>query len=425
MKILLQNILRYLAQSILKKYKPEIIAVTGSVGKTSAKEAIYTVLHKNFQVRRNLKSYNTEIGVPCTIIGSAAPGKSLIGWMMIVAKGLRLIMWHTGYPKILILEMALDHPRDIEYLTNLAPPSIGVITMIGSDQPVHVEFFRNVEELIAEKMKVLTKVKPDSFALLNRDDPRIWERRQQVRARIMSFGFSEEADIYAWDIRIATTLATHDAVGLNCKISHQGATVPVFLPGALGEHQIYAALIAIAVGRIHDMNLVTLTERLRDLKPLPGRMRLLSGIKLTHIIDDTYNSSPVACQAALRVLGTVATTGKKFAILGDMSELGKETESAHEMIGRYVLAQKIDFLITCGEKARIIANSAQAAGMSRDRIFEFPDAEQAKKFVQERIEQGDVILVKGSRIMCMERIVKEIMAEPLRAKELLVEQDKE
>lgn len=427
MKIIVKSLLGFFSRRILHKYKPEIVAVTGSVGKTSAREAIYTVLKDEFPVRQSYKNMNTEIGVPLVIIGFPKfPGKSIAAWLAVFTRALGLLMSRRDYPKVLILEMALDHPGDIEYLTRLAPPKVGVVTAIGSKYPVHVEFFKNADELVDEKMLVLTRVPKKGFAIINRDDAFIWKRRTRVVAQTLSFGVSDKADMIARNIRIAQHLdPANKKLGLYFKLEHQGANVPIFLPGILGEHQANAALVAAAVGRAYDINLVTIAERLKNIRPIPGRMHLLKGIKDTLIIDDTYNASPAATQAALHTLGAIDSQGRKIAVLADMAELGPQTETAHALIGKEVVAQGVDMLITVGEKAKMIGDAAAAAGMAVENIFSFARAEEAGIFAQERMMTKDIVLVKGSQSMRMERVVKEIMGEPLRAEELLVRQSKD
>jgi len=173
------------------------------------------------------------------------------------------------------------------------------------------------------------------------------------------------------------------------------------------------------------LNLVEISQALRNYRSPRGRMNLIKGIKHTLIIDDTYNSSPKAAFAAIEVLKKfpLKEGKRKFAVLGDMLELGSFTREGHEEVGRRAFEAGLDGLITVGEKARDIAVGAREAGLSQDKIFTFSDTSKAGQFLQQRIKEGDLILVKGSQGMRMEKIVKEIMDEPLKANELLVRQD--
>lgn len=431
MKILLQDILRYFAKKILQKYKPEIIGITGSVGKTSAKEAIYAVLSSQFNVRQNIKSYNNEIGTPLTIIGEETGGRSLFKWLSVFFKVAKLLIFKDGtYPQILVLEMGADKIGDIEYLVNLAPPKIGVFTAVTES---HLHAFKDLRGVLKEKEKIVTTLPKDGFALLNADDENIMGIQNKIKSRVMTYGFNSEANVKAGEI-LFTGLeqdfceTQHEwdckTWGTNFKVTYQGSTVPVFLPHCFGKQQAYAALAGIAVGLVYKMNLVDISEALREFKPPKGRMNLIAGIKYTLIIDDTYNSSPVAVKAALQVLQTInLPAGKrKIAVLGDMLELGDRSETAHREIGFKVVEDGFDYLIAVGKEAKLMAEAAREAGMLLDHVQYFEDTAKAGLYVQGLIQQGDLILVKGSQGIRMEKIVLEIMAEPEKAADLLVRQ---
>jgi UDP-N-acetylmuramoyl-tripeptide--D-alanyl-D-alanine ligase len=429
LKKIIEKKLKYLSKKILKKYQPEVIGITGSVGKTSTKEVVFLVLKKKFRVRKNIKNYNNEIGVPLTIIGSESGNKNIFSWMVIFLKAYWLILFkNKNYPEKLVLEMGADHPGDIQYLVELAPCKVGIITAIGSLGPVHLEFFKSVEQLIDEKSNIIKHLSREGIAVLNRDDAHVYPLKRKTNAKIVSFGFVEQADVRASDVTIADHIEMKEnepVSGVNFKLHHKGNVVPIFLPQVLGRHQIYSALCAAAVGTIYDINLSDIAKALREYTPPPGRMRLISGIKRTMIIDDSYNSSPVATIAALKTLETlhVEEGKRKYAVLGDMTELGTYTEEGHEKVGQYV-ARVADILVTIGEKGKIIAETAKKNNMPEDRVFEFADSGRAGRFLQERIKEGDLILVKGSQATRSEKVVKELMAEPMKAKKLLVRQGK-
>ncbi len=418
MKKILVKTLRFLAKKILKKYKPEIIGVTGSFGKTSTKEAVFAVLSSKFNVRRNIKNYNNEIGLPLTIIGAGSPGRSVLGWLGVFFQAFFLLVLKQDYPKILILEMAVDHPGDMDYLVDLALPKIGVVANIGA---VHLEYFKTVERIAKEKAKIVTRIK-DGWAVLNADNELVLGIKDQVKCPVLTYGLGSKADLRAQEINIShNDLKEKGIAGISFKMIYQGNVMPVLLPNILGEHLVYAALAGAALGIIYGMNLMEISQALQSFKAPKGRMNLIDGIKKTLIIDDTYNAGPDSTLAALKVLGRIP--GRRWAVLGDMLELGEYTEEAHRKVGESMASNKIDFLITVGERARIIASEAEK-GLGEDRVFSFPDAEKAGLFLQDRMESGDIVLVKGSQGMRMEKIVKEVMAEPLKAKDLLVRQDK-
>lgn len=427
MKTVLQKILGQLAKRILCRYQPKVIGVTGSIGKTSAKEAIFTVLSSEFRTRASAKSYNNELGVPLTIIGAEAAGKNPLRWARVIGRAVWLLLRHTvDYPQLLVLELGADHPGDTAYLLRFVSCDIAVLTGIA---PVHIEFFGSLEALAKEEATVVNSVGKDKVIVCNADQPLVEEYTAKAKAQKITYGFTETADVRAYQERVSGQQLEHDGVeairGVSFKVSYQGSTVPVFLPSVVGKHSVNSALAAIAVGVACGLNLVRISENLRQYRPPRGRMNLIDGIKYSLIIDDTYNSSPIPALAALDVLQQVQLPASRhtFAVLGDMLELGSYTERAHREVGRRVAELGIDFLVTVGANAKLIANAAAAAGMPTNRIWSFDNSPQAGRFLQDQIEQGDLLLVKGSQGMRMEKIVKELMAEPLKAGELLCRQE--
>jgi len=191
----LKNILRILAQWTLKKYKPAVIGITGSVGKTSTKEAVYTVLKGERNVRRSQGNFNNELGVPLTILGDYNAIRGILFWPKVIFRAIgQLFIFNKKYPEILVLEMAADRPGDIQYLARLARPKIGVITSIG-EIPVHVEFYSSPTAVAVEKARLIELLPANGFAILNRDDELVWNLRIKTRAHIISYGFKEDADI--------------------------------------------------------------------------------------------------------------------------------------------------------------------------------------------------------------------------------------
>ncbi|MEK7166970.1 MAG: UDP-N-acetylmuramoyl-tripeptide--D-alanyl-D-alanine ligase [Patescibacteria group bacterium] len=432
MKKIIQKILKIFAKQVIKKYKPEIIGITGSFGKTSAKEAIFCVLKNKFKVRRSSQSYNNEFGLPLTILGCSSGKKSFLKWIAIFIKGLKLIFFKDqNYPQILILEMGADKPNDIDYLIKIAPCKIGVITDIGE---VHLEKFLSLENIIKEKQKIIQHLPWDGWAILNQDNKIIEKLKKKTEAKILSFGFSKEAELKASEILLDYELGDSKSAdlighpncertkikGINFKISYQGNVVPIFLTNVVGEASVYSALIAAAIGIIYKMNLIEILEALKEYKSPPGRMNLIKGIKETLIIDGTYNASPKTVEMSLEILSRLPCLRRRWAILGDMLELGKFSEQEHKKIGKKIMESKIDVLVTLGERAQKIAFGAKENGMPEDKIFSFNDIKEAGILIQNEIKQGDIILIKGSRAMKMEKIVKEIIAEPLKAKELII-----
>lgn len=419
--------LRFYAKLVLKKYKPDIIGITGSVGKTSAKEAIYAVLSSKFKVRKNIKNYNNEIGVPLSILGPESGYKNVFIWLGIFIKAWLLILFRQkDYPQVLVLEMGADKPGDIKYLIDFAPCKIGVVTAIA---PVHLEFFKTMERIVKEKQIIVSHLKQDEFAILNGDDTEVLKMKEKTKAKVLTFGFKNDVDIKAFEPNIMkggaeSKWVDYSIQGISFKVAYQGANVPFFLNAVFGEHQVLAALAAIGCGIAYKMNMVEISEALKKYVSPAGRMKLIPGIKHTFIIDDSYNSSPSACLAALDVVKKIEIDGEKYAAFGEMAELGDYTEQGHREVGR-AAAKLINYLITVGEKTKYIADEAVKSGMDKDHVFSFDYNDEAGEFIKNRIKTGDLILVKGSQVSRMERVVEELMAEPEDAEKHLVRQGSE
>ena len=305
-------------------------------------------------------------------------------------------------------------------------PEAVVVTRL-SEVPVHVEFFKSPKEIIKEKGFLVQALEDHGTLFLNSDDRDVMGMREMKRqCRLVTFGIEERADFQASNLEIVYEKNSHGAVpsGITFKVNHNGNSVPISLRGALGRQHVYPALAALAFGESLGLNIVGMAESVMVYTTPPGRMRIIAGVKHTTIIDDTYNSSPVAVTEALRTLGEVKTSARKIAVFGDMLELGKYSAKAHEKAGKETVGVA-DILITVGIRARDIAIGALDNGMDEKNIFQFDGVAEAGKFVEGILVEGDIVLVKGSQGMRLELIVEEIMAEPERAGELLVRQGHE
>ena len=429
MKGIFQRILAILARATLWKYNPIVVGITGSVGKTSAKEAIFAVLKSKYRVRRSEKNYNTEIGVPLAILGIHHYGRNPLAWFSaLIRVAIRILIRDQNFLEILVLEMGADRPGDIGYLVALAPPQVGVITAIG-DIPVHVEFFDGPKTLVLEKSNLIKALPSDGHAVLNYDDEATRGIKSETQARVFSYGFNQDALVRITNYEMRVNVGGSERPGIAFKIEHGGSVVPMRLTGAFGKPQAGAAAAAVCLGLIFNMNLVEIAEALRSYESPPGRMKLLRGVKRTLILDDTYNASPSATLAAMEVLDEFPS-GRRIAVLGDMLELGEYTETAHRAIGEKVAAVA-DFFIAVGERMKFALDEAMRKKnesqkkLNNSQTMWFARSDDVGKKLEELLEPGDVVLIKGSQGMRMEYVVKEIMAEPLRAGELLVRQEPE
>jgi len=424
LKHIVLKILTLEAKLVLKKYKPKIVAITGSVGKTGTKDAIYEVVRTASFARKSEKSYNSDIGVPLTILGCETGWNSPIAWIKNITEGLALILLKNHYPKVLVLEVGMNYPGEIARTAKWLRPDIVVFTRMG-DVPVHVEFFDSPEALLAEKATLLRAMKKEGTAILNKDDERIMSLKDIVKnkgARLLTYGFTEGADV-----RGAYPEFIYDKgapVATAFKVEHEGKTMPVRMEGVLGAHHGYGVLASLAVGLELGANILTAIEALGKLVLPSGRSRIIPALRWATIIDDSYNSSPVASQAALTALELLETKGRKIAVLGDMLELGKYSMDAHKEIGKFA-GEVCDMLIAVGPRAKYIAEGALIGGLSEKNVFQFTDVVKAGNHLEHLLKEGDVVLVKGSQGMRMERIVLEVMAHPENRAELLVRQEEE
>jgi len=422
-KKLVVHILTWEARLVLHRYKPRIIAVTGSVGKTTTKDAIFAALSPHLFVRKSEKSFNSELGVPLTILGLETGWRNPLRWLINIVRGALLVMMHSSYPQWLVLEVGADRPGDIRSIAKWLRPDIAVITGVP-DIPVHVEFFSSPEEVVREKRALAEYVQPGGAVILNGDDPRMREIYTAFRGISHTYGFATENDFAASHDEILYEESV--PVGVYFRVNHVGSSVPVSVRGALGAPRIYGALAALAVAEVAGVDYVSASHSLAAWAPPPGRMRIIEGIHGSTIIDDTYNSSPVAALSALDTLRSLSTRGKKYALMGDMLELGKYSADAHRGVGARA-AQSTDTLITVGFRARAMAEAALDNGLRDEQVLQYEQNESARAGgeLKTKIQEGDIILVKGSQSMRMEKAVLELMKEPGRAGELLVRQDEE
>ncbi|MFZ3011844.1 MAG: Mur ligase family protein [Minisyncoccia bacterium] len=419
-------ILRIESQLVLRKYKPKIIAITGSLGKTSTKDAVYAVLSKIAYVRKSEKSFNSEIGLPLTILGCPNGWSDPFVWLINILKGLWLFIWPHKYPEWLVLEVGVGKPEDMKKTASWLSTDAVIITAIG-ETPPHIEFFNSHKHLVEEKSQLIKTLKSDGLLVLNADDKIVLEMKTKSKCRSVTYGFEEGADILGSDDKIFFNDKDEPA-GVIFRVDEKGTSLPVIIEGVFGRNHVYASLAALALSSGLKFNMLAAANSLKNYDVPPGRMRLLNGIKGSLILDDTYNSSPFACESALKTLGTMKWEGRKIAILGDMLELGRHTVEAHKNIGKIAqenLNRKEDVLIVVGQRAKAIKEGAFSCGMGGENIFEFLDSHEAGEFIKTFVQPGDMILVKGSQGIRMERVVEAILSDQKNKDRLLVRQDDE
>ena len=424
-KSIIVSLLQWEAGKVLKKYQPKIIAITGSVGKTSTKDAIFSVLADSFNVRKSEKSFNSQIGVPLTILGCQNGWNNPFIWLQNLIKGIILIALKIQYPEWLVLEVGADSPGGIKNISEWLRPDILVITRFGKT-PVHIEFFESVDELIEEDGALIDSLKRKGILILNSDDEDVRAFKNKSSSKTITYGTEGGSDIFASNYRVMYGIDKKGKfpTGIQFTVEWGGEKAPVVLMGVLGAHHIYPAIAAVAVGISQGLNMAKISKSLRSHTTPLGRMKIIKGIKNSIIIDDSYNSSPVALEEALKTLQMIEGAKRKIAVLGDMLELGIHSVPAHKEAGA-IVSRSCHLLVVVGPRSRDIAEGALQNGMKEKDVLQFETSREAGAYLENLISEKDVVLVKGSQSIRMEKVVEEIMANPKEKERLLVRQEKE
>ncbi len=418
-------ILQFEARIILRKYKPKIVAVTGSVGKTGTKDMVFCVLRQHFHTRKSLKSYNSDLGVPLTIIGATTGWNNPLIWIKNIIKGAWLIIFPSTYPKWLVLEMGISHLGDMKRLARWVRPDISIITKFNKIPP-HVEFFSSPEEVFNEKWELVRHTKKDGVVIYNGDDENIISFIKKTEDHeTLSYGFSEDVSVRASNIHVQYKEdgECRFPVSVTCKIDFDGKFVPVTIMETIGEGYIYSVLVAISCGSKAGINAVDMGSALSSFIRPPGRLRLLHGKNNSLIIDDSYNASPDAVALALSALRDLETNGRKIAVIGDMLELGDMTTQAHQEIGE-ILSKDFSHVYLVGKRAAYIIDKTKG-GLRQAQIHYYDTADEAGDILSKKIKPCDIILVKGSQGIRLEKVVKKILSEEEDAERVLVRQERQ
>lgn len=424
-KKIITSIIIWQAKMVIRKYHPKVIAITGSVGKTSTKDAIFTVLSKTKKVRKSEKSFNSQIGLPLTVLGLPNAWNDPFMWLENVLRGFSLVFRKQIYPDILILEIGVSKPGDIrKYVLPWLKVDVLVVTRFP-EKPAHVEFFGSADGLIEEKSALVGTLKKDGLLILNQDDEKVYALHQKSKARAVSFGEDENSTykILYPDYIYKKHGSVEVPEGVTFKIEYKGNVYPVSMPHVLGLHNTMQASATLACAEELGCDFLESIKALAEYQTPPGRLSLIEGINNSVIIDDSYNSSPVAVVSAIEVLKEIKGK-RKIAVLGDMLELGRFTEEEHRAVGDSI-AKVADVLVTVGPRSLFIKEGAIQAGFSAKKIHSFDSSKMAGEFMTGLVEEGDVILVKGSQGMRLERLVEAIMKDKGDKGHLLCRQDKE
>ncbi len=354
-----------------QQFPGPVVAITGSNGKTTVKEMTAAVLQQRYSVCKAVGNLNNHIGVP-----------------------LALLQLETTHD-VAVLELGMNHLGEIRQLCTMALPDIGVITNIGL---AHVGYLGSIERIQQAKGELLEALDPASVAIVNADDPRARALGQHAPGRLLTFGQTPDADIRGW-VRADLGLE-----GSLCTLEIDGVTYDVAL-SVLGAHQLMNALAAAAVGVALHVPPTAIVTGLQSYRGMYGRMLVKHGVGGVTLVDDTYNASPQSVAAALHALAHTRGPGRRLAVLGDMLELGEHGPALHEAMGTLVAQSGVHELITVGQLAQHLAEGAQTAGMAAACIHRTLACDEAVAVLTTLRRTGDVILVKGSRGMALERLV--------------------
>ncbi|MEK7602333.1 MAG: cyanophycin synthetase [Patescibacteria group bacterium] len=414
------SLLARFARAVLHTYKPTIVMVTGSVGKTSTKDAVAAALSSEKKVRASEKSFNSEFGVPLTIIGAKNPWNNGIAWVKVFYKALSLLLVRQEYPRILVLEVGADRPGDLTKILQIGTPDAVVVTRLPR-VPVHVEAYASTDAVRAEEFLPAFSLPPGAPLILASNNEYALSMGKKTLASMTTFGFAENADVHISNPEIM--LEGMRTVGMKAIVRVGKESKELKVRGALGRHQLLAPAAALATALRLGSTFSRALTGLSHYVPPSGRSRLLHGMKETTLIDDSYNSSPAAAEEALASLDTLPTKGRKIAALGDMLELGRYSIAEHEKIGA-LAAKHADILVTVGIRSRATAEAARQNGLAEALVHSFDSAVEAAAFLHEFLEEGDVVLIKGSQGMRMERVT-EVLLHDKKDTHKLVRQEKE
>lgn len=350
-------------------FKIPALAITGSVGKTTTKEMSALVLGSKYNILKNKGNFNNEIGVPFTIFD--------------------LDDTHD----ILISEMGMSGFGEIDRLSKMVKPEIVIMTNIGMS---HIEFLGSQENIYKAKSEFVKNMNPKGVVIINGDDPILLSHKDELGSHVITVGIkNKNCDLVAENIKSTSEGITFEVCGME---EHFKVSLPI-----PGEHNVYNALSACAVGMVCSVDAEKMSKALLEFIPDGMRMSVIEHKNYT-VINDCYNAAPDSVAAALKVLSRY--DGRKVAILGDIACLGQYSYSAHKNIGAEILKNEIDILITIGQQARLIGEGAFENGMDSGKIYSFNDAEEAINKLSSLIKFGDTILVKASRVMKLERVTE-------------------
>ncbi|MDE1919549.1 MAG: UDP-N-acetylmuramoyl-tripeptide--D-alanyl-D-alanine ligase [Patescibacteria group bacterium] len=403
LKFFVASSLALVARLVVRRYRPKIVMITGSVGKTSTKDAVAAVLASRFFVRASEKSFNSEFGVPFTILGVENPWGNPVAWFSVAKNALALLLLPNHYPKMLVLEVGADRPGDLARIVRMAQPDAVIVTRLP-EIPVHVEAYASPEAVREEEFSPAYALPAAAPLIVSADDFYALDMAMRTSAHVISYGTSAESMV-----RISS-IGFHEeggeVIGMQAKASVGGEGKELIVKGSVGLTQLLPAAAALAAASAFSIPLQDAIEALKTYEPPPGRGRLLAGKSGSVVIDDSYNASPAAVEESLATLKAFPHAKRHVAVLGDMLELGRYSVMEHERIGKVACASA-DLVISVGIRAR-----AFCANPGSTETMLFDSAHAAAAALPGLLREGDVVLVKGSQSVRTERVVEALLANP-------------
>lgn len=408
-KAFVEPLLAWSSRAVIRRYRPTIVMVTGSVGKTSTKDAVAAALGSHFYLRASAKSFNSEYGVPFTVMGASGdPGRDVFAWLGIVKAALGLLLLPNHYPKLLVLEVSAEKPGDLSRLLAIATPDAVVVTGL-TRIPVHVEAYEGPEAVREEEFSPARALPPGAPLIVPSDDPFAAALALDTSARIISYGTEADAAVRVTDFGFYEEEGdgAKRVAGMRVRVQFGSDEQEVVVKGSVGQTQAYTVAAAVAAALSFGIPLTDAAKAIGEgYVPPPGRGRLLEGRNGSLLIDDSYNASPAAVEVALKNLREFPASGRRIAVLGDMLELGRYSVMEHERIGT-IAREAADTVFAVGIRAR-----AFERGVGSGEVRLFDNSRSAAEALADFVQTGDVVLIKGSQSIRMERVVEALLEKP-------------
>jgi UDP-N-acetylmuramoyl-tripeptide--D-alanyl-D-alanine ligase len=361
-----------LAADERRSFSGPVVAITGANGKTSTKDLTAEVLSERFGVHASPGSFNNEVGLPMTMLGAAADAD------------------------VIVAELGARREGDVALLMEVADPSVVVVTNVGV---AHIGVFGSWDAIVRASAEPIDALGPDGVAVLNADDPVVAGSVPRSGARIVTFGRSAGADVHAEDVELGPD-------GRASFVLRAGGGRERVTLGVPGEHMVANALAAAAVGLELGVPIEACAAALGRARISHWRMETFEGRGGVRVLNDAYNANPESVAAALKTAKVMAGDGRVVAVLGRMAELGEIAEAEHERIGELAARLRIDRLITVGTEAKTIAVAGVREGVEPDAVASYDDPEGALADVRAHVREGDLVLVKGSRVVGLEALAE-------------------